>query len=84
MKASSVSKTNQPWMDLAACRGLTPDIFYPVSDELAGPALSICKTCPVRVSCLEYAISAKETEGVWGATTAKDRRRIIRLRRKSA
>ncbi len=84
MKGPKVSKVTQPWMEQASCRGANPDTFYPVSEDLAGPALKICASCPVREACLEYAIVARETEGVWGGTTEKERRRIIRLRRKSA
>lgn len=25
-----------------------------------------CRSCPVRMDCLEHAISNKETEGIWG------------------
>jgi WhiB family redox-sensing transcriptional regulator len=38
----------------------------------------------VRESCLEYAIINRERDGVWGGATERERRRIIRQRRKSA
>jgi WhiB family redox-sensing transcriptional regulator len=72
------------WRDRAACRGLDPEIFYPVSDEDAAEAKSICAVCPVREACLEYALANRERDGVWGGATERERRRMIRQRRKSA
>ena len=46
------------WRRRAACRGVDPEVFYPVTDEEAGTAKSICSTCPVREACLEHALSA--------------------------
>jgi WhiB family redox-sensing transcriptional regulator len=34
--------------------------------------------------CLEYALANRERDGVWGGCTERDRRRIVRQRRKSA
>lgn len=75
---------NLTWRQKAACRGVDPEIFYPVSDEDAGPAKSICGACPVREACLEYALTTRERDGVWGGATERERRRMIRQRRKSA
>ncbi|HZN15457.1 MAG TPA: WhiB family transcriptional regulator [Acidimicrobiales bacterium] len=72
------------WRDRAACRGLDPEIFYPVSDEDADAAKGICAACPVREACLEYALANRERDGVWGGATERERRRMIRQRRKSA
>lgn len=75
---------NQSWRQHGACRGVDPDIFYPVSDEEAEPAKAICATCSVREPCLEYALANRERDGVWGGATERERRRMIRQRRKSA
>jgi WhiB family redox-sensing transcriptional regulator len=79
-----VPLTNQTWRQHAACRGVEPDIFYPASDEEAEVAKAVCEACPVRQPCLEYALSSRERDGVWGGATEKERRRILRQRRKSA
>jgi WhiB family redox-sensing transcriptional regulator len=55
-----------------------------VSDDDAEEAKAICASCPVRQSCLEYSLSAREREGVWGGLTERERRRIVRQHRKSA
>ena len=75
---------NLSWRTRAACQGLDPAIFYPTSDEEAGEAKSDCGACPVRQACLEYALANRERDGVWGGATERERRRIIRQRRKSA
>lgn len=77
---------NQTWRAAAACRGLDPLIFYPVTDDEAEAetAKSICAQCSVREACLEFALGSREKEGVWGGATERERRRIIRQRRRSA
>ncbi len=75
---------NLSWRTRAACQGLDPTVFYPATDEEADEAKAICASCAVREPCLEYALSHRERDGVWGGCTEKERRRIIRQRRKSA
>jgi WhiB family redox-sensing transcriptional regulator len=74
------------WRKRGACRGLDVEIFYPpTEDDLdAAEAKEICAECPVRQACLEHALAHREHEGIWGGTTERERRRIIRQRRKSA
>ncbi len=72
------------WKQFGNCRGVAPEIFYPVSDEEADEAKAICATCPVRETCLEHAIAVREKHGVWGGLTDRERRRLIRRRRRSA
>ncbi len=82
----TIAKDNRVpvWRQRAACRGVDPDIFYPVSDEEAEDAKSICRQCPVQELCLEWALTNREKEGVWGGATERERRRIIRRRRRTA
>ena len=72
------------WRLRAACRGVEPDIFYPVTDEEADDAKAICAGCSVRERCLEWALTNREADGVWGGATERERRRIVRQRRRSA
>jgi WhiB family redox-sensing transcriptional regulator len=48
-----IFRMNLSWRNRAACKGVDPDIFYPVSDEEAEEAKAICALCPVREACLE-------------------------------
>lgn len=76
----------QRWREHAQCRGLGSRLFFPENEE--GPetrdAKAICAVCPVEANCLQYAIAAKETYGVWGGTTLRERRQIRRRARESA
>ncbi|MCU1458077.1 MAG: putative WhiB family transcriptional regulator [Actinomycetia bacterium] len=77
---------NVLWRQYAACRGVDPAVFYPVSEDesAADEARKICNACPVREVCLDHALARREKEGVWGGLTERERRRILRRRRKSA
>jgi WhiB family redox-sensing transcriptional regulator len=72
------------WRQRAACRGIEADVFYPGTEEEAEAAKAICAHCLVRQPCLEYALAVRERDGVWGGTTEKERRRLVRQRRQSA
>ncbi|HLF41559.1 MAG TPA: WhiB family transcriptional regulator [Acidimicrobiia bacterium] len=74
------------WRTMGNCRGSDPAIFYPPSEEDtdAAEAKMICVTCPVRQPCLEFALSTREKHGVWGGLTERERRRLLRQRRKTA
>jgi WhiB family transcriptional regulator, redox-sensing transcriptional regulator len=77
---------NHSWYQLARCRGVDPEVFYPSSEDDADAeeAKRICAICPVREPCLEYALATREKHGVWGGLTERERRRVLRRRRKSA
>jgi WhiB family redox-sensing transcriptional regulator len=76
--------TDDDWRDQAACLGLDPQVFYPATDDEADEARRICDACAVKDDCLEYALARREKDGVWGGATERDRRRIIRQRRRAA
>ena len=61
------------WQEEAACRGIEPEIFFPISDEEAGPAKAICGGCDARRECLVFSFQNKERYGVWGGVTEKER-----------
>ena len=72
------------WRSKGACKGLNADVFFPATDDPGLEAKAVCSQCPVRQPCLEYALNKREHEGVWGGATEKERRRILRQRRKTA
>lgn len=77
---------NPLWRSKAACKGLEPEIFYPSSEDEddALPAKAVCGECVVREACLEHALAIREKDGIWGGATERERRRIIRQRRRTA
>lgn len=80
----TVSAHELEWRMLGACRGLDPTIFYPDRDAEADVAKQVCAECSVQQTCLDYALTQREKAGVWGGATERDRRRILRQRRRSA
>jgi len=73
------------WRAKGACQGLDAGIFYPEDeDDLAENAKSVCAECTVRLACLNHALDHREHLGVWGGATARERRRLLRHRRRSA
>lgn len=83
--SASPSSTATKWKLRGLCRGADPAIFYPEDDEdPALPAKAICAECPVVEACLEHALAAREKAGVWGGMTVRERRRILRRRRRAS
>lgn len=69
------------WADNAGCKGMDPNIFFPVDVDGEKRAISICMECQVRSDCLDHAIEQDEGDGVWGGTTANEREKIIDKRK---
>jgi WhiB family transcriptional regulator, redox-sensing transcriptional regulator len=70
-----------PWMNDGSCRDHPPEVFFPSDGVGVTIAQRICATCPVREPCLEYALANRIDHGVWGATSERERRRILKARR---
>lgn len=85
-RAQAATVDPEGWRVAARCRGSEPSLFFaPEEDgEDAAEAKRICAECPVRDECLQWALDGDEHFGVWGGTTPRERRRLQRLRRKSA
>jgi WhiB family redox-sensing transcriptional regulator len=66
------------WQHRASCFGIDPDIFFPVTEDDAGPALAFCGVCRIREECLAWALKNGERYGVWGGLTEQQRRRLMR------
>lgn len=66
------------WRDQAACRGIDPELFFPVVED--GPlcavqiarAKSVCAGCPVRTECLGWALETL-SHGIAGGLTEPER-----------
>lgn len=71
-----------PWMDDAACKGINPSVFFPSDGAGVEVAAQICEGCPQKHACLEFALDHRIDHGVWGGTSERQRRRILRERDK--
>lgn len=61
------------WQEDSACRGIEPEIFFPISEDDSWRAKEICLVCEVRPHCLVFALENRERYGVWGGVTEKER-----------
>jgi WhiB family redox-sensing transcriptional regulator len=76
------------WRERAACLSEDADLFFPIGNT--GLALvqieeakMVCLRCPVRETCLEWALSKGEDAGVWGGLS-EDERKALRRRESRA
>lgn len=71
------------------CSETDPEMFFPVDPGDASmknresylyekEAKAICAECPYKVQCASYALERAEIQGIWGAMTQMDRRRMMR------
>ncbi len=68
------------WHADAACRGMDPDIFFPIEHRAQREAKEVCKGCPVRETCESSGLG--ESYGIWGGRTINERR-VLRLHARS-
>jgi WhiB family redox-sensing transcriptional regulator len=77
---------NISWMAEAACRGTSPEMWFPAPGDLVTTraAMAICDGCPVRSDCEEHAIAAGEEQGVRGGLSEKQRALMRDARERTA
>ena len=54
------------------------DLFFPDDEAKAAAAKKVCRDCPVRRPCLDYAMNNNERHGIWGGLTRRERRLLRR------
>ncbi|GAB4988893.1 hypothetical protein MAHJHV61_36990 [Mycobacterium avium subsp. hominissuis] len=69
------------WQEQALCKEADPEQFFPEKGGATTNAKKLCKACPVRGECLEYALSHDERFGIWGGLSERERRRLKPRRR---
>jgi WhiB family redox-sensing transcriptional regulator len=73
------------WQDQAACRGKPIEWFYP-PERTGSPgnhtadAKRICRLCPVRPACLEFALQTDDRWAVLGGLDPEERARLRRAK----
>lgn len=74
------------WREQASCAKLPKNMFFfevvkgrpKAYKALYQRAVSICRDCPVRLSCYEFAVKNCEAAGIWAGTTAKQRKALYK------
>ena len=92
-QSAMLPRPNWGWQDAAACKGEDLLLFFgpdgerqPEREIRERKAKSICADCPVRLECLNYAVSRPEKYGTWGGLNEDERaaERRRRMRRANA
>ncbi len=71
----------EEWREGAACLDDVEGIFFPDDGNVGSirRAKGVCAGCPVVDECLMYAIETGQSDGIWGGTTPRERRKLRRL-----
>lgn len=64
------------WMDEALCAQTGPEAFFPNKGGSTREAKETCRSCPVQVECLDFALESGERFGIWGGVSERDRRKL--------
>jgi WhiB family redox-sensing transcriptional regulator len=78
------AETETDWMAYGNCAHRPPSLFFPSDGVGVEVARRICADCPVKEPCLEYALEHRIDHGVWGGSSERERRRILKARREAA
>lgn len=72
------------WRDGALCVQADAEQWFPAKGEPTRPALTICRRCPARVPCLEFALDGSDMYGIWGGLLREERHRAAAARASGA
>jgi WhiB family redox-sensing transcriptional regulator len=83
-EAAGVRRERAPWRASAACRHADTELFFPIGSSGRAAteihqAKALCARCPVRESCLTYAVVTGQEFGIWGGYDENERR-LLRTR----
>jgi hypothetical protein len=77
LRASAERQDDQAWRVRGVCRTVDPEVFFPAPNEASDTAIALCGTCDVQGACLAWALEVGDCHGVWGGTTARERRAML-------
>ena len=87
MRVRRTMVMSENWRRHAACWGMVAagvtDLWFPAPGasqhspaeiRRIADAKAICKTCPVRMPCLAFAVRTGQQHGIWGGLTENQRK----------
>lgn len=82
-RATTNAAPSSDWRSYGACRETDPEIFFPEGSKQqiarqTEAAKRVCGNCRVRERCLDWALAAGQTLGVWGGLTGDELRLLNR------
>ena len=68
------------WMNSAKCEGMDPEKFTPMESEThkERTAKRVCKGCPVKMECLNYALET-DSIGIFAGTNYSERQKMVSM-----
>lgn len=75
--AKPIPQLSCEWKQQGKCKDYDQRIFFSEQHQIIQEAIQVCSGCKVKKECLDYAIANHE-HGVWGGTTERQRRLMIR------
>jgi WhiB family redox-sensing transcriptional regulator len=72
------------WADRGLCAEVDAELWFPEKGGSSRQAKMICRACPVRIECLNFALDRNERFGIYGGLTERERRDLKRASRKAA
>ncbi|MGL5441656.1 MAG: WhiB family transcriptional regulator [[Mycobacterium] stephanolepidis] len=80
-QARTAATASEDWRATGVCAQVGGDTWFPDRGGSTSDAKRVCRGCPVKGECLEWALVNDERFGVWGGLSERERRA---LRRKQA
>ena len=80
------------WRDEARCAKMPKEIFFDYNnikhkkkerEQRTRTAKAVCRICPVKEKCYEFAVRNNEQYGIWAGTLPDERRRLYDILRKT-
>lgn len=69
------------WQARGECRNHEPELWFSLSAEGVAEAKAVCRDCPVRAECLDWAVANRPAGGIWGGEEFSDSGRVWNRRR---
>ena len=77
LRAAVERQDDTAWRTRGVCQSVDPETFFPAPTEAADAAIELCGRCVVQGACLAWALEVGDCHGVWGGTTARERRAMV-------
>lgn len=88
MSAEHPRPVSDDWYATAACKGMDPELFFPLAGELLVVVVETCRTCPSSEGCLDDALTngtyARDGLGYRAGTDERQRYNLRRAARRRA
>ena len=88
-RRATAPRVSLAWQERAGCAGEDTELFFPpgAGEEFATrieQAKQICRRCPVRAECLEYALTVPIRHGIFGGLDEVEREPLRRRKPRRA